>query len=139
MKNTITLFFLLMYSFNGITSSIVDTLYISNYTDSVGGYFAHYRTFHRIDTLDKANTALHLNETDSLQITIINTDSLVHDFTIDGILVSNNNVAPGDTANFTIGFSSNGVYRYYSSYAYGKLLSASGIILVGYDNHKKFY
>jgi len=139
MKKSIASLFLLMWSLNVLPSTLIDTLYISNYVDTIGGYFAHYRTFHRIDTIDKANTEIHINENDSLQITIINLDSLTHDFTIDGVLDSNNNIYSGDTANFTLSFSSIGSYRYYSSYAYGKLLSASGIILVGYDNYKKFY
>jgi len=116
-----------------------DTLYINADTTTVAAYNLHFRSFNSTPIFNVQNSTLHQTDQDTLSITIINNDSLIHDFTIDNYITNGNIINPGDTATVTFHLNQNGTFRYYSSLAYGHLLGASGIISVGNDQLKHFY
>ncbi len=133
MRKLITLVLLCQSSLSSYATIVKDTLYINRDTVNQASHLIHYCSFNDTETFELTNKPLEVNENDTLQVTIINTDSLTHTFTINTILETGNNIAPCDTATFQIEFSSKGTYRYYSDVAYGKYLGAAGNILVGYS------
>lgn len=87
--------------------------------------------FNTSATLDSKNTIIPLSINEELNITVVNTDTLEHTFTVDGIVESNNIIPPQSEMEFSVSFSEAGTYRYYSDQSYGKLIGASGVIHVG--------
>ena len=110
--------------------AISDTLYINKYDTLINGAQTSLCSFNNSDTFSTVNQSFQININDSLEITVINNDTLDQDFTIDGTLVGSNTILAGGTATFVIKFNELGTYRYYSDRSYGKLLGASGIIHV---------
>ena len=136
----ILLFFLGIFAhFFGYSSVVKDTLYINRDTVDQAANLIHYCSFNNTPAFELSNAPLEVNSNDTLEITIINTDSLIHTFTINTIIETGNTIFPNDTATFQLEFGSNGTYRYFSDVSYGKLLGASGNILVGYSNYTHFF
>lgn len=126
-------------SLSSFATIVKDTLYINRDTVSQAANLIHYCSFNSTETFELTNSPLEVNENDTLQVTIINTDSLTHTFTVNAILETGNNIAASDTATFQLEFNAKGTHRYYSDVAYGKYLGASGNILVGYSNYIHFF
>ena len=139
MRKLITLVLLFQSSLSSFATIVKDTLYINRDTVNQATTLIHYCSFNSTETFELTNKPLEVNENDTLQVTIINTDSLTHTFTIDNVLETGNNIAPSDSATFQLEFNTKGTYRYYSDVAYGKYLAASGNILVGYSNYIHFF
>lgn len=139
MRDLTILTLLFLSSISSFATIVKDTLYINRDTVNQASHLIHYCSFNDTETFELTNKPLEVNENDTLQVTIINTDSLTHTFTINTILQAGNNIAPFDTVTFQIKFSSKGTYRYYSDVAYGKYLGAAGNILVGYANYIHFF
>ena len=139
MRKLIPLVLLFQSSLSSFASIVKDTLYINRDTVNQATTLIHYCSFNSTETFELTNNPLEVNENDTLQITIINTDSLTHTFTIDNVLETGNTINAGDTSTFLIDFSSTGTFRYYSDVTYGKYLAASGNILVGYSNYIHFF
>ena len=115
-----------------------DTLYIAKQSAEIGFTNASFCSFHSSTDFSRNNTAIKINEGESLIITIINLDSLVHDFTIDNVIESNNIVQGFDTLTVQVDEIPNGTFRYYSSVNYGHLLGASGVLQVGYEEYERY-
>jgi FtsP/CotA-like multicopper oxidase with cupredoxin domain len=132
--------FLLLCSFLFLQQSqaafVQDTLYIHH--DTLRANW-HYMAFNSTASPDTKNAVLKFSPGDQLQLTIINTDTLLHDFTIDGVIETGNQIPPGGQGVWTFTINNPGTYRYYSSFLYGYGLGASGIVLVGYENYSCFY
>ena len=126
-------------SLSSFATIVKDTLYINRDTVNQAANLIHYCSFNNTPSFELSNAPLEIEGIDTLQITIINTDSLYHTFTVNSILETGNNIAADDTATFQLEFGSNGTYRYYSNVSYGKHLGASGNILVGYSNYIHFF
>jgi len=139
MKKLITLFLLCNTLLSSYATIVKDTLYINRDTVNQASHLIHYCSFNDTETFELTNKPLEVNENDTLQVTIINTDSLLHTFTVNSIIETGNTIGSLDTATFQLEFSNNGTYRYYSDVSYGKLLGASGNILVGYSNYTRFF
>jgi len=129
---------LILMSLGSFATIAKDTLYINRDTVNQGGNLIHYCSFNNTGSFELTNAPLKINENDTLQITIINNDSLSHTFTIDSVLEINNIILSSDTATFQVEFNK-GTYRYYSNMAYGKFLGASGNVLVGYSSYIHYF
>jgi len=131
---------LTIFSLGAVSASraafLQDTLYLHH--DTLRSNW-HYMAFNSSPFAETKNAPLKLSAGDQLQLTIFNTDTLMHDFTIDGIIETGNQIPPGGQGVWTFTINTPGTYRYYSSFLYGYGLGASGIILVGYENYPSFY
>jgi len=87
----------------------------------------------------KQNKIFELNSGDQLLLHVINNDVLEHTFTIDGMIETGNVIPGGGSDDFFVDPASDGVLRFYSDRPYGQLLGASSIILVGHQNHARYY
>jgi len=114
-------------------------LFINKDFVEVGAEWASASAFNLTDSIKMKNAILELEPNEQLNLSIYNTDSLDHTLTVNGILESNNIIPAFSNAQFTLQFSGSGTYRYYSDVSYGKLIGASGIILVGHTNAKCFF
>jgi FtsP/CotA-like multicopper oxidase with cupredoxin domain len=102
----------------------------------VYGRDVHVAAFNASATPKLKNEIIRLDANEVLDLSIVNHDSLIHTFTIDGI--SSVSVNPFDSIFTSISFPANGTYRYYSNESYGQLCGASGIILVGYEDNDRY-
>jgi len=139
MKKLILISLLFQGATNSFAAIVKDTLYINRDTVNQAQKLINYCSFNGTSVFELTNKPLEVNENDTLQVTIINTDSLTHTLTVNAILETVNTIAPFDTATFQLKFNSKGTYRYYSDFVYGKYLAASGNILVGYSNYIHFF
>ena len=139
MRKLITLVLLFQSSLSSFSTVYIDTLFINRDTVNQAANLIHYCSFNSTEAFELTNSPLEVNENDTLQVTIINNDSLTHTFTVSAILETGNNIAADDTATFQLAFNTKGTYRYYSDVSYGKYLGASGNILVGYSNYIHFF
>jgi len=115
-----------------------DTLYIIKQPSSIGIANTHFCSFLSNTTFSRTNFNLQINSGDTLNLTVINLDSLDHTFTIDGVIETNNSISPLDTLNIQILPLADGTYRYYSNPPHGKFLGASGILQIGYEQYKRY-
>lgn len=130
---------LLVFCQASMANSNQDTLWINHDTTYFDSVLFHYCAFNETNAFETENVALELTPGDTLNLLVINNDTTTQDFTIDGLIQSGNVLLPGDTGVFQITLSTEGTYRYYSSFAKGQLLGASGILLVGYEQYDRFY
>jgi len=130
---------LIFQAFCSFGSNVPDTLYINMDTTHIATYPLHFRSFNHTSSYNVQNAILHQQTGDTIDLVVINNDTLLHTFTIDGLITSGNTINPNDTGRFEINITQEGCYRFYSDVPYGELLGASGILSVGYDNHPRFY
>jgi hypothetical protein len=114
-------------------------LYINPVLQEIEGLEYTLCSFNSSDIPNSKNEVIRLGLDEELNLTITNLDDLPHNLFIDDILEDGAIIQAGQTETFTISFDSEGTWRYYSSYSYGDLLGASGIILVGYESFPTFY
>jgi FtsP/CotA-like multicopper oxidase with cupredoxin domain len=131
----ITLIFLLQ---SASSLAFSDTLYIVKQDVAIGITNAHFCSFLQTNNFNRTNSNLQVDSGDTLNLAIINQDTLAHTFTIKNVIETGNVVAPSDTLNVQLLPLPDGTYRYYSNPAYGKYLGASGVIQVGYEQYKRY-
>lgn len=100
-----------------------------------------YVSFNSDRTFSSVNTVINIKTTDQLILTIVNTDTVVHNFEVTqyGHKAS---IAPADSIIDTLQFNKEGVYIYYDSYQYPtyRYLGEAGMICVdNSDSTKKYY
>lgn len=123
-----------------IRSHAVDlTLYINKGSVTIGTSFISACAFNADQSLNTKSEAIEIDVDEIVNITIINTDSLEHSFTIDNVLTSNNLIGAFQSEVFSLSFPNQGTYRYYSDKSYGAFIGASGIFLVGFPNEPHFF
>lgn len=132
------LFTLFKISF-GFSNQVYDTLYINKDALTIVAHTMQVTAFNDSSYWKPQSMVLELNIGDTLQLHIVNNDTLDHTFSIDELVTTGNTVTAGGTADFELTFDQEGAYRYYSDVAYGKLLGASGIIMYGYQNYARNY
>ena len=131
------LFFLL--SSSACATQVYDTLFINKDTATIGSMNFQICAFNESSQFKPLNHAFVLNSNDTLQLHLVNNDTLNHTFTIDGYIESSNLIPALGTNNFEVVLPSDNAYRYYSDLNNGNLLGASGIIFKGYDAQPKFF
>lgn len=122
-----------------MASIVQDTLYIHKDTITIANVNVQMCVFSDSAFFKPENFTFELNSDDTLDLHVINNDTLAHTFTIDGVLTSSNTIAASSAADFLIDLPSDGAFRYYSDVTYGHYLGASGIIMKGYSSYPKFY
>lgn len=115
-----------------------DTLFIVKGQVQLGNNTTYMCVFNDSSNFFPRNATLYLPSSPSFNLTIVNLDTSVHTFTIDGHVTTNNSINPQDTATFLLSGLSDGTYRYYSDVSYGRLIGASGTIIVGYNQYSRF-
>lgn len=95
--------------------------------------------FNSSDAFQTKNEIINAEVGVALEVTVTNNDTLQHSFTVAGWIESDNIIEPGTTESYTLTFDEPGSHRYYSDFAHGQLLGASGVIMVGYEDHPKYY
>ncbi len=139
MKKLITIGVILTVANITFSATVFDTLYINKASYTIGAFTFDACVFNDSANFKLENAIIELNQGDDLQLHIINNDTLEHTFTIDGLIENNNLIPAGTTKDFSINFSTQGAYRFYSDKFYGKHLGASSIIMYGYQNYPKYY
>ena len=100
-----------------------DTLFINKDTITKGLQLIYSCAFNRSPVFSDMNATIYLQTGDTLDVTVINNDTLIHDLTVDGMLTSGNTIPPSDSATFMLTFASEGTYRFYSSFDYASSLA----------------
>jgi len=131
--------FLVLFSISTFAGSlsaitITDTLYINRAFVPLYTSAFYYCAFNQDTVFSRTNSGYQCNVGDSLQLTIVNNDTSVHSFTIDGYIVSSNVVNPGAQISISFVPPAQGSYRFYSSLSNGALLGASGVIVAGWSS-----
>jgi hypothetical protein len=134
MKTTFLISFLLFNLFG--FSTVYDTLYINKDTAHVGIETRHFCFFNKTANFSQTNHHLYLPSNESLELYIQNNDSLIQNFSIDGVI--NQDIPAFSSTTVTLNNLSEGAYRYYSNKLYGEKLGASGILISGYDNYSRY-
>lgn len=128
---------LLLLSFSSIIIGQNDTLVIKRITKPIDNYTIDFCVFNTIGSVDSSSSIITTSPGMNKNFTIINLDSVPHNFTIDGVF-SSSLVQPNDTINFNLTLNE-GTYRYYSNTPQGTHLGCSGIIRSGLDGTYNFY
>ncbi len=115
------------------------TLYINSGSITYAQGTAGWCAFNLSSELETGSARVTLGVNEPLAITIVNTTSNQHTFTIDGLLEDNNVIQPGEAVDFQLQFDEAGVYRYYSDVPMGAYAGASGIIAVSDTEHTQFF
>ncbi|NND76632.1 MAG: multicopper oxidase domain-containing protein [Flavobacteriales bacterium] len=129
---TISLHLVVVCSF-----AFTDTLYLIRDSIEIEQLMVSQTTFCQENEFDLQNVVLRVGVNENVELLIANTDLIDHTFTIDGVV---NQILPTSLTsivNFQI--TEPGTYRYYSSIDQGRLIGASGIIQVGYENETSFF
>ncbi|MCB9224645.1 MAG: multicopper oxidase domain-containing protein [Crocinitomicaceae bacterium] len=134
MKHLIVLI-LLSLTYYAQSTIVLDTLFINKDTATVTGFNYQFCVFNDSSDFKLVNHTFEISSNDTLQLHIINNDTLDHTFQIDGVLETANNVNALSFGDFQIVLPSDGAFRYYSSVPYGHLLGASGVIIKGFQNY----
>ena len=133
-------FLLFLFSLHTAKSVVIlDTLYINRGSVIIVDYTILTCVFNDSANFHKQNKIFELNSGDQLLLHVINNDVLEHTFTIDGMIETGNVIAGGGSDDFFVSPTTDGVIRFYSDRPYGKLLGASSIIMVGHENHARYY
>ena len=129
---------LLLFLTNAYSFALTDTLYIMKQQTTIGFNTTHFCCFLPENNFSRTNAGLQLGLGETLDLTIINLDTLDHTFTIDGVIGSNNVIPALGELDVQIPQLPEGTYRFYSSPAYGRSLGASGVLQVGYEQYKRY-
>lgn len=116
-----------------------DTLFIYKDSADIRGYQTTFAIFSSVDSFRIESYSTNVSVGETINLTIINRDTLPHTFTVDNIITTGNIINANDTVTFSFSFNLPGTHIFYSDVSYGKNLGASGQILVGYENYPHFY
>ena len=119
----------------GLTSKgqVYDTLYLNRgEMMTVDSLNTPYLAFNRDTAFDQTNHQIHLNTGDSLYLTIINNDSVGHEFDIKYILPNPVSLGIGSTQTLSLHFPEDGAFIYYdkSDYPNFRYMGLAGMISV---------
>lgn len=136
MKYLLIVLIILLY--RGLFGATVqDTLYLNRESVLMGGYLTNRCVFNDSVTFNKQNSFIDLNSGDILELTIINNDTIVHDFTlVNGNALGSINGGNSDT--YSIPFPTFGTYGVAATDPIGNLLGAFCVIRVGLQTEKSF-
>jgi hypothetical protein len=114
-------------------------LYLNRDTATVNGQLIHSSAFNWTEEWSMQNAILTGDVDEELVVTVFNLDTVDHTFTIEGVVEVDNLILAQSSAEFTFQINSAGTFRYYSDRPEGKLLGASGHLLIGYQDYSCFY
>ena len=112
-------------------TSVNDTLYINRGSlltvDSIN---SPYLSYNATPVFDKENTRIIININDTVNLVIINNDSLSHGFDIKRYNNIDTIIAPYDTANLSFSFQSEGGFIYYDHGGNNRYMGLGGMIVI---------
>lgn len=118
-----------------------DTLYINSgiYTAVDGNTFPTW-SFNSDTTYQANNVQLYKAVGESIDVVLINNDSLVHGIKVQSTAICDT-LSPSDTVSFSISFSAEGGYLFYDHIQYptGIRMGLSGVVFVGNFDHAFFW
>ncbi|MCB0761102.1 MAG: multicopper oxidase domain-containing protein [Flavobacteriales bacterium] len=115
------------------------TVHLQRQTTSMNLTDVVMSSFCATEEFSAKNALISVGTGELLNLSVVNHDTVVHTLTIDGILESGNDLQPGETVAFELTFNDEGSYRFYSESPMGGLLGASGMILVGFEDHPRYF
>ncbi|MFT5777315.1 MAG: FtsP/CotA-like multicopper oxidase with cupredoxin domain [Crocinitomicaceae bacterium] len=119
-------------SFQSNANIIEDTVYINRgMMMAVDSTYIPYYAFNPTSVFDKENARLFLDIGDTMELTVINTDSLTHGFDIKEYANIDTLIAPYDTAIISFNYQTEGAHIYYDhSFAEGyRYMGLGGMII----------
>ena len=128
---------LLLYS--TLTFGVEVTLHINKGEIQIDEQVFTATAFNASEELNAKNEIIILTPGEVHTFVIFNNDTLAHDLTIPGVLISNNNIEPGTSESFDVEFPQEGAFSYFSSSTYGKYCGAFGVIHVRIEEGTAFY
>lgn len=135
-------FVLIFFSQKGYSILINQTLYINrgNFTTVMATTFPSF-AFNNSAVYSSQNEVIKISTTDSLQIKIINNDTITHGFDVQNYVGVNQIILPGDSAIVTLYFASESIWIYYdpSNYPNNRYMGLGGMISVSNSTNQKFY
>jgi FtsP/CotA-like multicopper oxidase with cupredoxin domain len=120
-------------------SQVNDTLFVYKDTADIRGNNTSFCVFSTVDSFRLESFSMGVDVGESIEITVINRDTMEHTFTIENVVTTNNVIPANDTLTLNFSFTQPGAYLFYSDVSYGKHLGASGQFLVGYNQYDQFY
>ncbi|PCJ81201.1 MAG: hypothetical protein COA49_05690 [Bacteroidetes bacterium] len=134
----VTAFIILVVLWAGSLKS-QDTLWINTGTWNQSADTLPALRFNSSENFDTSNVAIEIPDGTLWNLIVINLDSLVHEFEIQGFENFGGIVLAGDTATFDYPPMNLGTYRYYTSDERGLLLGASGVVKCGIETPLQFH
>lgn len=136
------LFAVCFVSFGLKAATVFDTLYLNKgLLTTVDANTYTYNAFNNSNVYDTENERLMIGVGDSLYISVINNDLVVHGFDITNTTGYSATINPSDTVTIATQFNNEGVFIYYDNQDYPKFryLGAAGMIVVDDFAGSQFY
>ncbi len=135
-------FIMLVLSFQALATTVNQRLYINagSFTTVDSKTFA-YRAFNTSPTFSQRNAVINVSLNDTLIYTIVNNDSALHSFEVDGWNLNHPSVVAGDSIVDTVVCNQLGAFLYYDDHGYpsNSYLGLSGILNVKNYTHAEFF
>lgn len=133
-----------LFSFQAIffANNIHQTLFINaGHSSCVDGNQMAFKTFNATSAFEQRNVQLAISIGDTLSLSVINNDTVVHGFDIKGIMGFMDTIQPGDTSNILFSSANIGLFIYYDhlNYPNNAYMGLSGIIGVGTNSQSYFW
>ena len=90
---------------------------------------------------DAHNAVISLDPREPLDLTVVNNDSIIHDFSVTGFPAQSAIIKPGSSASIHLSTNKEGIYLYYDSVQYPSYLylGAAGMIVVSKQRQRSFF
>ena len=140
MKFVIPFSIFILFASSGLAIEL-DTIFINRGTyTTIDSNQWTFLAFNSSPAFSSQNTVIKLLESDSLQLTVVNNDSVAHGFEVKG-KGGVSSIAPGDTAYTSYSFSDENVFVYHDplSSSNSRGLGLGGMIHVAKANRTAFY
>jgi hypothetical protein len=124
------------------SATVYETLYINGDSmQTVSGSKMPYLAFNSSITFVQQNAVLEINAGDSLDLWVVNNDSVAHEFDVNGIASVLVQIPASDSTRIIAQFVTPGIYIYYDplNYPSNCYLGLGGMIVVKNQNHSSFY
>lgn len=135
-------FTLILFSQQGYSILINQTLYINRgiFTTVMATTFP-YMAFNNTAIFSSQNEVINISTTDSLQIKIINNDTINHGFNVQNYPGINQTILPGDSVVVTLYFGIESIWVYYDQLnpLNNMYMGLGGMICVSNSTQQKFY
>ncbi|BDS09438.1 multicopper oxidase domain-containing protein [Aureispira anguillae] len=123
-------------------TTVSETIYINRDSmETVLGEKFPYTAFNLSPSFEQRNALIELSVGDSLDLWVVNNDSISHQFAIKGTAIVPQNISAGDSVRVQALFATMGLFIYYDNLNYPEnvYMGLAGGIYVKESNHAHFY
>lgn len=141
MKKSILIILGIFLANCSFSATINEHLYIlSDSLTFSDGSKVPYSTFNAVEAFSSSNARIELNVSDQLDLWVVNSDTVVHEFTIKGV-TSTYSIPAGDSIFTSNVFANAGVFIFYDplNYPNNAYVGLSGMIAVKDHQHASFF